>query len=53
MAEKEKKAKKVADLMKKEQKDKLKKMREADEVKKNKLRMKENDAKDHQMESKR
>lgn len=45
--DKEKKAKKVQDLMKKEQKDKLKKMREADEVKKNKLRMKENDSKEH------
>jgi hypothetical protein len=39
--------------MKKEQKEKLKKMREADEAKKNKLRMKEADTKELQNESKR
>lgn len=38
LLEKEKKAKKVFDLMKKEQKEKLKKMRETDEARKNKLR---------------
>lgn len=51
--EKEKKAKKVFDLMKKEQKEKLKKMRETDEAKRGKLRQKEMDVKELQNESKR
>ena len=53
LMEKEKKQKKVIDFIKKEQKEKLKKMREADEVKKNKLRMKDLDNKELQNESKR
>ena len=51
--DKEKKAKKVFDLMKKEQKEKLKKMRETDEAKRGKLRQKELDVKELQNESKR
>lgn len=53
LADKEKKQKKIQDLIRKEQNQKLKKMQEASEMRKNKLRMKENDQKEHQNESKR
>lgn len=43
LADKEKKQKKIQDLIRKEQNQKLKKMQEASEMRKNKLRMKEND----------
>jgi hypothetical protein len=53
LQDKEKKAKKRADVIKKEQIEKMKKLKEADEIRKNKLRLKEQDFKEHQNESKR